>query len=348
MTSSQKKIGIVVIVAIICVAAFYFLYWIKTPTYSLGLVREAVQKHDIEMFEKHVDLDTLYTKGFDEAIVAVNKIQAGTVLSNPLAAGFIQVLKPTVVSALKDKTIAAVKGEAEGDQDKPKQQGGDADNFAKRLKAMSGISNSAFDHASVISKEGNVAIVSIKLHNQKVDKDFELKVKMAKLDDGTWKVKEITNLVDFLVSADKAEKDKIEELNKPIREKMQSTIEVSKTTFNLGTDGNPYFPFFQLNCSTTLKNISSQDITGYTVRYCITGQNGYTYKDVIQYGQKPLSQNEEITMHKSIKLNEFIDVDNKIIKHPSEYKITAEIAHIRLADGTTTTLLNGLPDSEEK
>ena len=97
-----------------------------------------------------------------------------------------------------------------------------------------------------------------------------------------------------------------------------------------------------------MKNISSQDITGYTVRYCITGQNGYTYKDVIQYGQKPLSQNEEITMHKSIKLNEFIDVDNKIIKHPSEYKITAEIAHIRLADGTTTTLLNGLPDSEEK
>ncbi len=89
MTSSQKKIGIVVIVAIICVAAFYFLYWIKTPTYSLGLVREAVQKHDIEMFEKHVDLDTLYTKGFDEAIVAVNKIQGGTVLSNPLAAGFI-------------------------------------------------------------------------------------------------------------------------------------------------------------------------------------------------------------------------------------------------------------------
>ena len=105
MSNCQKKIGIGVIVAILCAVAFYFLYWIKTPVYSLNIIKESIQKHDTTTFEKHVDMDTLYVKAFDDSIVAMSRIQGDDTLSNPFAAGIIQMLKPTVVSALKQQTI---------------------------------------------------------------------------------------------------------------------------------------------------------------------------------------------------------------------------------------------------
>lgn len=76
MNSNAKKIGLGIVIAILCAIAFYFLYWIKTPAYSLNIIRESVEKHDVATFEKHVDMDTLYTKAFDDGIVAVDKIQA--------------------------------------------------------------------------------------------------------------------------------------------------------------------------------------------------------------------------------------------------------------------------------
>ena len=44
---SKKKIIIAVLVAIVAVAlGWYFLYFTKTPVYSLNLAREAVEKHE--------------------------------------------------------------------------------------------------------------------------------------------------------------------------------------------------------------------------------------------------------------------------------------------------------------
>ena len=52
---SKKKIIIAVLVAIVAIAlGWYFLYFTKTPVYSLNLAREAVEKHDVNAFKKHV------------------------------------------------------------------------------------------------------------------------------------------------------------------------------------------------------------------------------------------------------------------------------------------------------
>lgn len=161
-----------------------------------------MEKHDVATFEKHVDMDTLYTKAFDDGVVAVDKIQGEGTLSNPMAVGFLQMLKPPVVAALKNETIEYVKGEKENKA----QSNNKADDFAKGMKNESGIDNSKLKDITVVSKDNNEAIVALTLYNQKIDKNFDLKVKMTKLNDGTWKLKEITNLVEFLVEVDKAEK----------------------------------------------------------------------------------------------------------------------------------------------
>ena len=49
------------IVAVLAAGAFYFGYWVKTPQYTLNLIANAVVNHDTAAFEKHVDLDNLFS-----------------------------------------------------------------------------------------------------------------------------------------------------------------------------------------------------------------------------------------------------------------------------------------------
>ena len=93
-----------------------FLYWVRTPIYSINIIKEAVQKHDVATFERHVDMDTLYTKAFDDFLVATDKIEGKNSLNNPLAIGFSQMLKGltcAVVGEMREDTslIGFVKAE---------------------------------------------------------------------------------------------------------------------------------------------------------------------------------------------------------------------------------------------
>lgn len=343
MTNNQKKFGIAIIAAIICAVAFYFLYWIKTPVYSLGIIRDSIQKHDVATFEKHVDLDTLYAKGFDDAFIAYDKLQGDNLMSNPLAVGFVQMMKPAVVSGLKTKTLDSIKGEDDAAQAKALL--GDSEQVVKDLKKSSGIDDSTFRDASVASSDGNEAIVAIKVHNNKIDKDFDLKVKMSKLDDGTWKVKELTNLVDFMLEVDAATKAKIAELNKPIQEKIQNFIAVTDTKLKFHFSHDWFSAYYSFNYGATLKNISDQKITGFSVKYIFKDQKGVACKEVVQpYGTKVLAPNEEITLTQTLRLNASSANDKKLISNPDKCSIVVEVKWIKFEDGTTIQMLDKLPD----
>jgi hypothetical protein len=74
-----KKLRYLLLFAVIAIAAtvvWYFAYWVKTPQYSLGLIGTAVQKHDFAAFEKHVDMETLYSTMSLLPLLATNACQA--------------------------------------------------------------------------------------------------------------------------------------------------------------------------------------------------------------------------------------------------------------------------------
>ena len=202
MNENVKKIGLGVVVAILCALAYYFLYWTKTPVYSANIIRESIAKHDVVTFEKHVDMDTLYGKGYDDAIIAIDRIEGNGISTNPFAMGILQMMKPAIVNELKAKTLEEIKGVDNGQSSKKNQ----ATKMAEDLQEKADVKNADFKDITVVSKEKGEAIVALTLHNKKFNKDFELKVKMAELQDGTWKLKEIINLVEFLVEVDKADK----------------------------------------------------------------------------------------------------------------------------------------------
>lgn len=202
MNENVKKIGLGVVVAILCALAFYFLYWTKTPVYSANIIRESIAKHDVVTFEKHVDMDTLYSKGYDDAIIAIDRIEKNGISTNPFAMGILQMMKPAIVNELKARTLEEIKGVDNAQSSKNNQ----ATKMAEGLQEKADVKNADFKDITVVSKENGEAIVALILHNKKFNKDFELRVKMTELQDGTWKLKAITNLVDFLVEVDKADK----------------------------------------------------------------------------------------------------------------------------------------------
>ena len=116
--------------------------------------------------------------------------------------GILQMMKPAIVNELKAKILEEIKGVDNGQSSKKNQ----ATKMAEGLQEKADVKNADFKDITVVSKENGEAIVAVTLHNKKFNKDFELKVKMAELQDGTWKLKEIINLVEFLVEVDKADK----------------------------------------------------------------------------------------------------------------------------------------------
>lgn len=85
-----KKIKYLLLAVVLAAAAtliWYFAYWVKTPQYSLGLIGTAVQKHDFTAFEKHVDMETLYSSAYDDVVAASFGSEC---LSSPLLSALVQ------------------------------------------------------------------------------------------------------------------------------------------------------------------------------------------------------------------------------------------------------------------
>lgn len=341
MTDNKKKVGIGIFIGIICLVAFYFLYWVRTPIYSINIIKEAVQKHDVTTFERHVDMDTLYTKAFDDFIVATDKIEGKNYLSNPLAAGFIQMLKSPVVAALKVATIEGVKGDNKNDTAKSD----DANNMAKNIEGRSGLDKSVVKDVSVISKEGDTAIVAIKIYNRQVDKDFALKVKMSKLDDGKWRLKEVTNLVEFLIEVNDAEKVKLAELDKPIKEKIYKNLALGGIRGGWRNEGT-YFPNFVVDSGVKLKNTSGKEIKnvkGYIELIKIVDKSILKVSPLLETG--PINKDATGELYSKVSLNEYIDGDKAIIQSKSgELTLRVKVMSIEFADGSSIVRPTTLPD----
>ena len=118
MSSNQKKICVGLIVTILSIVGFYFFYWIKTPVYSINLIREAVKHSNIEAFERHVDLNSVYSKAVDDFFVVAIKKSGGNVELDSFTLGILQLLKPVVIESLKSATIDEILSNKESGKDK--------------------------------------------------------------------------------------------------------------------------------------------------------------------------------------------------------------------------------------
>ncbi|MBP2630287.1 MAG: hypothetical protein H6Q70_915 [Firmicutes bacterium] len=337
-------IAIALVVILLGSLGGYLFYYIKTPTYSLNMIREAIQKHDLATFNKHVDTETLLSRGFDD-LIASNMEKETDTAAKSFAAGFVQMLKPPIVSALNDGIKRFVEtGKFEeankADENKDENRNISPQNIAKRT----GFDKSQFKGIAYTKKDGKTAIVGINLFDKQLAKEFVLDIKMRELDDGTWQIAELSNLKEYIQAIEKAQKAKLAELNKPIQAQLSQAISIGS-----------------INCRVVPRDSFgfSNDLLAKIPRTIQTDKAIVELKGILTVkdsndnllftgsfsSQNTSAKGKEATMTFRFNLNQFIKEQKTLMNLSADsMKPEVSITSLKYDDGTTVELYKELPE----
>ncbi len=345
MNGKNKILGLAAAAAVIIAAAFYFLYWVKTPAYSLSLISDAINDHDAVSFQQHVDMDRLYSKAYDDFLNAEAKLSS--IPQSPesnFIMGYARAIKPQVVNLLKTATLDAISGQNTDVAFNSKAQ---QSIMAKNIKQATSPAGLDIGDVSLISQNGRTAAVQATLHSKKLDKDFTLNLTMNELEDGTWKLLEINNFYDFILAVDAAEKAKLAELNAPIAKELANTIQLVSGKMDLNNQyGFMVDEKHWLNVYTQMKNISGKDIANFTYRVTIyQSQNGPELTSFTVYNADNFPDGQTVNSYRYAELDMFDPRTNTLLQ--SDFKKlpwSVDIIRVEFKDGSVTELYREVPD----
>mgnify|MGYP007101897546 CR=1 FL=1 len=337
-----QKIAIAAISVVLCAALFYFFYYTKTPVYSMKLIGEAVQKHDLETFDRHVDVKHMAGRVFDDFVAKESKDKNGSLAGNAFALGLVTALKPVAVSEMQDAIYAEVVK-----KDAPSQQKKTEIKVFDKFRSNSKFAT--FKDISTISKNGETAIVGVKYHNRKVDKDYTLNIKMEKLNDGKWRAKELTNLLELLDQTKKDEAEKLKELDKPFKEQVWKSVELTDySAHRLYTVNNYYESQYFIEAKTALLNKSGKKITKVTGFIQLEHVDA-PFVSLKRFKMRPISGidvDQQAVTFSETKLNPYNEVDKEIINLYNSNKLFVRhfVMSLTFEDGTKIVRPTKLPD----
>lgn len=235
---NRKLLSISVLLIIIFGGlAWYFLYFIKTPSYSLNLIKDSVERHDVAKFNKHVDLDSVLSRGYDDLMaVMIETDKSITPEAMTFVNGFVKMFKSPVVSGLKDGLTRFVEtGNWEDNQEADVAKGNQPKIDPNKLTDKSGLKNSSFKGVAYTKKDGKIATVGLKIFDKEANQEFILDVKMRELDDGTWQLAEISNFKEYILAIEKVKNEQIKkyiEDTQPIIDKYNNQGKESSEKIN--------------------------------------------------------------------------------------------------------------------
>lgn len=212
----KKLIALGVVVLLIICGIGGYLYYKRTPAYSLQLIQESVKEHNWEKFSRHVDTKSLSDAAFDD-IIDITMEESGNMdeQTKALAAGFIKLIKPTLTSLIESSVKEYVetgefkKDDKAKDTDKNKNRKAQQkkENPADNLLQDTNADKLKFTGIKSTETNDTIAIATLGLRDESLNADYELKIRMLQLEDGTWKISKIDNLKEFYKATQEAEKN---------------------------------------------------------------------------------------------------------------------------------------------
>lgn len=185
-SSLIKKIILIPALLLACAAGWYFLYWSKTPAYAAAEIQQALKKKDLQLFKERVDLDKVYSSAVDDT---ASYLASDGRPEHALAASLLKMLKKQAVDEMVRQTEIRFTENSEKDA---------SGRAGKIMSASLGSAAlSLTDVLDVKEKDGR-ALVNVKVHDKKLDKDFTWQVLMEKDVNGNWTAVKIVNLKDYL------------------------------------------------------------------------------------------------------------------------------------------------------
>ncbi len=335
----KKWIALIVVIVVLLGLGGYY-YYRHTPTYTFRLIETAVKEHDWATFDRHVDVKGMTEGAFDDFLAyEMENDKTMDDSSKAMALGFAQMFKPVIVGAVETGVRTYVETGAFQDEDKDaaKSKQDPGKQAANEIMKTADESRLTFQGIKSTEKDGKTALVTLGIHDGQYDADFEVKLRLNQLDDGTWRVMKLDNLKELIEAVREAEKKKLAELNEPIRAEMDNAVKIG--TIKAAVQGKSSFSqVLALSANLTIGGDKAVKSFGGTLT--MTAPDGsertssYTY--TVKAGAKTFTLQKD--------LNPFITFENGIIKQKAEgYQFALSVDSVEYADGTKTQLLKAIP-----
>ena len=331
MNNKFKKIVAVLAALAILTSGWYFFYWLKTPQHSIALIADAVRQHDLKTFEKHVDMDNLYSKAYDDVVAVTFGSDKN---ANPIIVAIVKGIKGLAVPLLTSETRSYIihGDKPDGDAEVQKSIPAGNENGAEivdNLKSRTGFGSLKYEGVENTDINDDNAIVSIKLRDEKLSRDFILKIKMQQLDDGLWRLQEITNLQDFMKEREEAVKAKLAELNKPL-------LQITSVHYSA--------IIRMLETEVTLTNTSGKNVNYIAGMLELYGDDGKIFYSG-SFASNAVLRNGSSKLYKfDFELNPYVKEDAAVISSDlSKVKWNAYLTNVAFDDGSSFDYLTELP-----
>ena len=334
------------IVVSIAVSVFYYGYWKKTPEYSMGIILDAVKIHDVIKFQRHVDLDSLLSRAFDDIITTSMDKEEDAAIKG-MASGFAQLFKQPAINAMKDGIKRYVEtGSFDDEKAKTAQSNakpGETDKISpKEMGDKAGLSNTDFKGIAYTKKEGKTAIVGVKMWEKQVAKEFILDLKMRELDDGTWQLAELSNLSSYMTQVEQAKTQKLAELNRPIEEQLKAVLTIGQVTSRKAPkDRWGFSNMLEVTFPVTFNDERSiVELAGVVI---VKSQDKQLFKGTFS-STGTTYRGKLSTLKYSWDLNPYMSGHKAILTAPANTLIINVVARkIKYSDGTEVSILDELP-----
>lgn len=355
--TNKKLIAcIVAIIIIVCGVGGYF-YYKRTPTYSLQLIQQSVKEHNWEKFSQHVDTKGLADSAFDDIIEIALEEDTHSVFSDDkkkaFATGMAQLVKPVVTGVLENAvkeyvetgTIKNKFNSKNNDSDKPNNKSGGkshSNNPANEIIGKTHMEDLKFTGVKDTTTNGSVATVTIGLHDEVENTDYEIKLRMVQLDDGTWKLTKVDNFKDFFNAIREMEKKKLAELNKDLQAQLDETLSLGELTATVEpTGGRSNNNKLTVKVPATVN--SSSGLQSAKVKLTITSPEGKTHDLTFRHNFSNQKQGtKELILSKRLSTTAFEQELSKSMGQGYTYSVS--VTYTKEADGTTVELLKKLPN----
>ena len=185
-SSLMKKIILILALLLACAAGWYFLYWSKTPAYAAAEIQQALKKKDLQLSKERLDLDKVYSSAVDDT---ASFLASDGRPEHALAASLLKMLKKQAVDEMVRQTEIRFTENSEKDA---------SGRAGKIMSASLGSAALSLTDVLDVKEKDGKALVNVKVHDKKLDKDFTWQVLMEKDVNGNWTAVKIVNLKDYL------------------------------------------------------------------------------------------------------------------------------------------------------
>lgn len=332
---TKVLLSFMIICAGILWALGYFLYYTKTPAYSVKLIREAVEQRDWSGFYDHVDTGSVLASAFDDVVeVSRTDADAGNMAKN-LNDNFLPILKAGLVDGAEECLHDYVeKGSYEETfKDLDVRQRLNLEDM-KRDTAVDQVhyKDIAYTHTG----EDGQPIVGVIVVDEALGTSYTLDLQMRKNLDGTWRVYRIANLKGYIQEIKKAKGEKAAAKNKQVRQKIDLAVPIQGLTPFISQDASGYTKQLQVYIAVAIN--SEKPITFLAGNVYAALPDGKTIKIPFRQGLTDMTA-KAATLTAVKELNPFLKADGEIIKNGvGPLKVRAILTSVTLADGTVWTI----------